>query len=187
VVEVFDVETFIEDCRGALSEAQPVLATKDIVERAVSRPGDLASTFGEPVGGLRAVHQSAELTILHFVWPPNAKLFAHDHRMWAVIGIYGGGEDNEFYRRTPDGIVSSGGTELRAGDTVALGAETIHAVTNPFRSCTTALHIYGGDFFAASRSQWNTETGAEEPYDIEATRRILAGTEWPPGPGSVSG
>ena len=27
-------------------------------------------------------------------------LFPHDHAMWAVIGIYGGREDNIFWKRT---------------------------------------------------------------------------------------
>jgi hypothetical protein len=36
------------------------------------------------------------------VWPPEVDLFAHDHNMWAVIGSYGGREDNRFFRRLPN-------------------------------------------------------------------------------------
>jgi predicted metal-dependent enzyme (double-stranded beta helix superfamily) len=91
----------------------------------------------------------------------------HDHRMWAAIGIYAGREDNSFYRRQPGGLTGSGGKQLETGDVVALGDDTIHAVSNPNRSHTGAIHIYGGDFVATRRSQWDPETLEEQPYDLE--------------------
>ena len=35
-------------------------------------------------------------------------IYPHEHRMWAVIGLYGGREDNTFYRRSPQGLVVAG-------------------------------------------------------------------------------
>jgi predicted metal-dependent enzyme (double-stranded beta helix superfamily) len=96
------------------------------------------------------------------IWP-------HDHRMWAAIGIYTGGEDNAFYRRTPDGLTGSGGKSLRPGDICLLGDETIHAVTNPTTEHAGAIHIYGGDFFAVRRSDWDPETFEERAFDLEVT------------------
>jgi len=32
-----------------------------------------------------------------------------------------------------------------------------------------AIHVYGGDFFAASRSEWDPETLLEQPFDKEKT------------------
>ena len=40
-------------------------------------------------------------------------LYPHEHRMWAVIGMYGGQEDNAFFRRAP--AVSSRGRQGAAG------------------------------------------------------------------------
>ena len=34
-----------------------------------------------------------------------------------------------------------------------------------------AIHVYGGDFFAATHSQWDPERLLEEPYDV---KRLLA-------------
>ena len=91
----------------------------------------------------------------------------HNHRMWATIGIYSGGEDNSFYRRAGDTLTASGGKSLRPGDAVLLGDDTIHAVTNPTSQFAGAIHIYGGDFFATPRSEWRGEPYREQPYDVD--------------------
>jgi predicted metal-dependent enzyme (double-stranded beta helix superfamily) len=97
--------------------------------------------------------------------------------MWAAIAIYGGRETNAFFHRQANTIVASGGKELAQGDVVLLGDDTIHSVTNPAPSHTGAIHVYGGDFVATPRSQWDVETLTEEPYDIEAVRRAFARAE----------
>jgi predicted metal-dependent enzyme (double-stranded beta helix superfamily) len=63
--------------------------------------------------------------------------------------------------------------ELNAKDVAPLGKSIIHAVTNPLDQITAAIHVYGGDFFATPRSEWNPETLEESPYDIEATMRAF--------------
>jgi predicted metal-dependent enzyme (double-stranded beta helix superfamily) len=171
---VFDVDQFAEDCRAALAESRPALAVKELVLRAVSAPTEIDDALGTAnAGGLRTLHRSPELTVLQFVWPPGVVLFPHDHRMWAANGIYGGSEDNTFFRRTPDGIQASGGKQINAGDVALLGDDVIHSVENPHPSYTAAIHVYGGDFFGTPRSQWAPPTMKEEPFDVEAVRRVL--------------
>ena len=98
----------------------------------------------------------------------------HDHRMWAVIGIYGGAEDNTLYRRGPGGPVKAGGRRLRERDVFSLGADAIHAVDNPMQPFTGSIHVYGGDFVNQPRSQWDPGTLAEQPYDAAQVRRLFA-------------
>ena len=62
---------------------------------------------------------------------------------------------------------ASGGKELHERDVALLGDDTIHAVTNPRRTYTGAIHIYGGDFFTQPRSEFDPETLEERPYDVE--------------------
>jgi predicted metal-dependent enzyme (double-stranded beta helix superfamily) len=172
---MFDVDQFIADCREALTESQAALAVKGLVERAVSRPADVDAALGEADRwGIHSLYASADLTIVQFVWPPGVVLFPHDHQRWAANGIYGGSEDNSYYRRTPTGIEASGGTQLRTGDVALLGSEVIHSVANPHVTYTAAIHVYGGDFYDARRRQWDAVTGEEQPFDIEAVRRTLA-------------
>lgn len=98
----------------------------------------------------------------------------HDHRMWAVIGLYGGREDNTLHRRTPDGLAVAGEKRLETGDVAVLGRAIIHSVANPLRTLTGAIHVYGGDFVAAQRSEWVPGTFEERPYDVERARRLFA-------------
>ena len=100
----------------------------------------------------------------------------HNHRMWAVIGIYTGREDNVFWRRvkgTSNEIEAAGAKALGAMDAEPLGADIIHSVINPIDKLTGAIHIYGGDFFAAERSEWHSLTLQEHRTDGEQTRRVF--------------
>jgi predicted metal-dependent enzyme (double-stranded beta helix superfamily) len=171
---MFTVEGFVAECREALLETPPNLAVKDVVQRAVSDPAAIDTALGPArTGDLRCLHRSPELTVLQIVWPPHVALFPHDHHMWAVNGIYGGAEDNVFFRRHAATIERAGAQRLDTGDVGTLGAEAIHAVTNPRDGYTAAIHVYGGDYFDAPRSQWDPATLVEEPFDVEAVRRLL--------------
>ena len=46
-------------------------------------------------------------------------------------------------------------------------------MTNPLTRLTGALHVYGGDFFAPGRSEWDAETFEEGPYDSEKLKRLF--------------
>jgi len=94
-----------------------------------------------------------------------------------VIGIYTGREDNVFWRRLPleEGgrVEAAGARALSVKDAVALGRDIIHSVTNPIPRLTGAIHVYGGDFFAIDRSEWDPETLHERPYDMANALRAF--------------
>lgn len=160
-----DLDELIDQCVRARAEGDGRLAVRDVLQRAVSSPS--ATSFGDPSVGLKILHRSPELTVINVVWPPGISLFPHDHRMWAAIAIYGGQEDNAFYRRDNGRIVGSGGKQLHEGDVLLLGDDAIHSVDNPSaRTYTGAIHVYGGDFVDQPRSQWDRETLEEQPYDM---------------------
>lgn len=171
---MFDKERFIEDCRAALKESNPQAAVRELVERAVRDPAEIVRALGEPKrSGVETIYQADDLTILNLCWGPRMVFKPHDHRMWAVIGIYGGREENTFFRRAEKGLTQHGTKELNVKDVIPLGKSIIHAVTNPLDRITAALHVYGGDFFATPRSEWHPTTLEEMPYDVEATMRAF--------------
>ncbi len=171
---MFDIERFVADCRTALNEHSPQSAIKELVARAVSLPREVEQALGTPQEAkLVTLHQSPDLTILNLIWAPGMSIYPHDHRMWAVIGLYGGREDNLFYRRTAQGLVRTGGKSLETSDTTLLGKSVIHAVTNPLSEFTGAIHVYGGDFFAVPRSEFDPDTFEERPYDPEKAKRLF--------------
>jgi predicted metal-dependent enzyme (double-stranded beta helix superfamily) len=174
---MFDIDTLIDDCRTALLETEPRLAVREVLERAVARPEEVADALRPTEGGINLLHQSDELTVINVVWAPHMQLYPHDHRMWAAIGIYLGQEDNAFFRR-PDPaartLVESGGKTLAVGDVLILGDDTIHSVTNPVSGLTGGLHVYGGDFVNEPRSQWGPGPREERTYDFEEARDQFA-------------
>lgn len=174
---MFDIDHFIGDCRAAVDETDPHRAVREALERAVSEPAAVGDSLRPTEGGLTVLHHAPDLTVLHVVWAPGMRLFPHDHQMWAAIGIYAGQEDNEFFRRAgPDlgGLTASGGRELAMGEVLLLGDDAIHAVTNPLRRLTAAIHVYAGDFVNEPRSQWGPGPVEERPYDIESARQQFA-------------
>lgn len=122
---MFDVDRFIAECRGA-SAANGSPAVLEVVANAVAAPSDILKALGEPRrAGLHQVFRSPELTILNVVWGPRMCQLPHNHKMWAVIGMYTGREDNIFWRRVasaPDGrIEAAGARALSDGDAAPSG------------------------------------------------------------------
>jgi len=163
-------DDLVAGCMDAIAEQDPRRAVRDVLEQAVASRR-LVDAFGGPTAGLTVLYNAHDLTVLNVVWPPLFSLYPHDHHMWAAICIYSGREDNVFYRRRDETIVTAGGKDLLEGDVQLLGDDVIHAVHNPTRSYTGAIHVYGGDFIAKPRSQWDAETLVEQPYNLEAVRR----------------
>jgi len=176
---MLDIDRFISDCIEAVEQDPTHRAALEVMQRALSDPSNVVAALGEPTKpGITALYQSPKLTIINLAWKPSTTVPPHNHEMWAVIGLYGGREDNIFWRRVkdhPDGIIEAAGAQaLSTGDVCPLGRDIIHSVTNPIPRLTGALHIYGGDFFEAERSEWEAERLTEHKLDIEEVRARFA-------------
>lgn len=171
---MFDLEKFIENCISARKEDNTHVAMREVLAESISDTASVIKTLGEPEkAGFETLYHSDDLTILNFTWAPLMTLMPHNHNAWAVIGLYGGREDNIFWRKTDSGIEAAGAKSLIPGSATALGRDIIHSVTNPIEKLTSAIHVYGGDFFAPGRSEWDPETLVERDFDIENARRIF--------------
>jgi predicted metal-dependent enzyme (double-stranded beta helix superfamily) len=175
---MFDLDRFKEECGAVVPRKTAQQAIREILARAVKDPKAVLKALGEPVRAeIQTLHRSADLTILNVIWGPWMTLMPHNHNMWAVIGIYTGREDNIFWRRLPDDpkghIEAAGAKALSERDVVPLGRDIIHSVTNPIGRLTGAIHVYGGDFFALPRSEWDPERLVEGPRDVQRLRRLF--------------
>ncbi len=175
---MFDKDQFIADCRAALADAQAARSVREVVARAVSDPASVMRGLGEPKsGGIEPLHRSPELTVINVLWPPNMVIMPHNHSMWAVIGVYGGREDNILWRRLSGDaagkIEAAGAKALGTKDAQVFGPDVIHSVVNPISRVTGAIHIYGGDFFGVDRSEWDPESLEERPYDMHKALRMF--------------
>lgn len=176
---MFQKDTFIEACKAAVGEGQK--AIRELVTEAVDDPSGIIKELGEPTeAGVFPLYNDDNLTVINFIWAPYMTLLPHNHNMFAVIGIYGGREDNVFWRRIGDGLAENGEAAIEAagadsmgpGQVATMGPDIIHSVANPLTKLTSAIHVYGGNFFEppTPRSQWNHETLSHEPWDMDQTR-----------------
>ena len=177
MAHTFELDRFVADCRSARDADPTHKAVREVVARAISDPAAVLKGLGEPKRAeVQRLYQSDTLTILNVIWGPMMTLMPHNHRMWGVIGVYSGREDNIFWRRLPgnDGKLEAAGAQaLSTGDVVPLGHDIIHSVTNPIRRLTGAIHVYGGDFFGEKRSEWDPETLIEGPLDVQRAMRLF--------------
>ncbi|MEZ5817525.1 MAG: hypothetical protein R3D44_10615 [Hyphomicrobiaceae bacterium] len=175
---MLNLDHFVEDCRSAIRTDPTHKSAYEVIRRAFSDPAAVMAAVGEPeASGVIPIYRSKNLTIINLIWKPGMTVMPHNHEMWAVIGIYTGREDNIFWRRIkdePNGRIEAAGAHaLSAGDVVPLGKDIVHSVTNPIMKLTGAIHVYGGDFFEAERSEWDAESLTERPYDMAKVRAMF--------------
>ena len=70
-------------------------------------------------------------------------------------------------------VEAAGAKALCVKDAEPLGRNIIHSVTNPIPRLSAAIHVYGGDFFAADRSEWDPETLSEQRYDVAKNMQLF--------------
>lgn len=154
----------IDDLIRELREARKPGAD-GAVEAAVRRAVSQGPLVADPTR-FQVLHDEPGLAVLHvvvgagFISPP------HDHRTWAVIGVYSGQEDNSFYKLVGGtrAIEAAGGRSVMEREILTLGTDAIHRIANPRRDPLIALHVYGRNVLKIERSAWDPITLRERPY-----------------------
>jgi predicted metal-dependent enzyme (double-stranded beta helix superfamily) len=168
----FDLDTFIADCLASASD-QPAVA--EVVKRAIRDPRALEDTFTRKLdlSNLGIVHYSEQLTIQHIVFPPGYRTGIHDHLTWAVIGTWGGYEDNHLFVREGSRVVETRVQRVEPGQIITLDSDAIHDVHAPPSTGSAALHVYGGPLFDQKRHAWDPDEGpVDDAADLD--RMLLA-------------
>ena len=154
----FDAGTFISECQAAAVEVDPVTAVQEVVAAAIADGSSIDAALGT---GFKSapdtLFSSVDLTVLRIRWAPGFVSSPHDHRMWAVIGVYAGEELNRLYDRSPDGLWECGRRAVAQRDVFVLDSDAIHSVENADRGWTAGLHVYGGDILSVERSAWGPD------------------------------
>jgi predicted metal-dependent enzyme (double-stranded beta helix superfamily) len=173
---IFDIDGFVAECLEALTDAEPVGAVEEAMERAMARPHALADRFPVPVDadddGI--LYRSSELFIACAMFPKGFATGIHSHATPAIIGVWAGHEDNQLYRRAGEGIVSCGTRRVDTGGVLSLGPDAIHDVHTPATRWSGALHVYLADLTALDRDEWTDPEGPASRFDgAELERRWL--------------
>ncbi len=125
------------------------------------------------IGSSQLLLSEPGLTVFHTVVNPGFISPPHDHRTWALIGVYNGQEDNTFYRLIGGSrrIEQIGGRNLERGEVLTLDPQAIHKISNPRGDKLIALHVYGENIFEIERSAWDSATGEEWPFKLRLDAR----------------
>jgi hypothetical protein len=160
----FDVEAFVAQCQHAASQPDPSTAVRAVVAAAITDGPSIDAALGGNGYGLRETwFVSPALTVQRIGWPPGIRTGPHEHRMWAVVGVYVGTELNRLFHRTSDGLIEHSVCHVGQGEVLVLDDTAIHSVANPCRGRTVGLHVYGGDIVTTGRSEWDPN-GNEVPF-----------------------
>ena len=163
-----DITELIDACREAAGGDTPTQDVAALVADFLHQP-DLATLLGEgDRSTYEALYRGEDILVLHGVVPPMPVPVApHDHRVWAVIGVYQGLEDNElFVRAESGGLERAERFTVAPGDVRTLDPATIHSVQASGDCYLGAIHVYGGDLFGTARSTWRDNV--EYPMDESA-------------------
>jgi predicted metal-dependent enzyme (double-stranded beta helix superfamily) len=166
------LEEFVGACAAIVAEDRPMVAVQEVVQRAVRDPALIGALPG-PCPGIFTLLRDPALSIFQVVAPPRYRSMPHDHHMWAVIGMCSGREDHELFLRSGMTLEPSGSQSIDDREVLALGADMIHAVTNPLLANALTIQVYGGDLVSAGRSMWAPDHWTEQPFD---ERRALGTT-----------
>src|SRR5262249_41009824 len=89
---------------------------------------------------------------------------------------YTGREDNILWRRLPDApggqIEAAGAKAIGQRDTLPLGRDIIHSVTNPIGRLTGAIHVYGGHLFYVPRSGRDSQRMLVQTGGVQNARKL---------------
>jgi predicted metal-dependent enzyme (double-stranded beta helix superfamily) len=155
-------------CAGGIE----VSAVAEAVARLARDSNGLERALGaDDRCGITVLATSRSLTIQRVVWPAGIRVPPHDHRMWAVVGVYRGREDNALFRRNGHRLDAIGGRHVQQGEVLVLDPDAIHAVANSTSAPCVALHVYGGDLDGTERSAWTPD---EQRFDPDAMWQAIA-------------
>jgi predicted metal-dependent enzyme (double-stranded beta helix superfamily) len=162
------IQELVEGCRDAATTHDPVYGVMDVLGAFLHQPHLEVQLGRADRSTYEVLYRGRDLLVLHGVVPPTPRpVDPHDHRMWAVIGVYHGQEDDQLFARTDDATLQP--TErfsIRAGEIRPLDASTIHSIQAAGGRYLGAVHVYGGDLFGTPRSVWRD--GVEQPHDESA-------------------
>jgi predicted metal-dependent enzyme (double-stranded beta helix superfamily) len=167
------IEELVEGCRDAATRQDRVTDVMEVLG-AFLHQDDLEQQLGRADRSTyQALYRGPDLLVLHGVVPPTPRpVDPHDHRMWAVIGVYQGEEDNQLFARADGGTLEpTTRFTVRAGEIRPLDASTIHSVQATGGGHLGAVHVYGGDLFGTPRSVWHD--GVEQPNHESALPQLF--------------
>lgn len=171
----FDLDDLVTRLRTAAKGDDPRAAIKKILEDAVKDPQHVSDGIPTFEDNDTILFEDDTVSIWHCRFMPGYSVPAHDHQMFATIGVYQGAERNDFFENDPNGgIRRSSEVELSAGQVLAIGRSAIHAVGCASEEPCCGIHVYLGSLTTVDRSLFDTAKNAILKFTDENYQRLIS-------------
>jgi len=148
-----------------LAERYQELAMDDVDDK---------GNMGEDIAQWLLYREGNKLSVFTLVLPPGASTPVHDHLAWGLVGIYGGTQREDFYRRVDDATNDEGEAELERirtermerGDYYELipPNNDIHSVETTSNEPSVSVHLLGADVGCIERHAFDADGGSVELF-----------------------
>lgn len=187
-----------EDVRGLLDALQEpfqgLLTDDDWLPELYRNPPpedyDDKGEMGQDIAQWLLYRRENDLVFFSLVIPPDVETPVHDHLAWGLVGLYGGTQWEEFYRRVDDTDADVGPAELELvreqeqgeGDFYELvpPEDDIHAVRTTSDEPSVSIHLLGTDIGCIQRHAFDTDAEFVELFQSHYTN-VRCETTKPPG------
>ena len=170
----FSLTEFVQSARSAAASARPVAAVNTLMSQTFAEPQAIAKAVGSFIAADECLYEDDDVSVYTVCFAPHELVPPHNHRIHAFLGVYEGTEVNLLYRQVGPGQLKLTKTRvLNPGDTMAIGADGIHAVHTENSMPSLGFHIYLGRLSTVSRELFDTETGQSMPFTDENYQMLV--------------
>lgn len=123
--------------------------------------------MGDDIAQWLLYREDEKLALFTLVLPHGASTPVHDHLAWGLVGLYGGRQREEFYRRVDDGgdvgraeLERERVEEMGEGDYYRLipPEDDIHAVETISEEPSVSVHLLGADVGCIDRHAFDPDS-----------------------------
>ena len=161
------LDNLVEDCRAAISSADPVAAIRAALALVTAEPDRTIAEIPDFEGEDYVLFRSDDLSVFLVRQAPNTAGPPHDHGMTAIISMLQGVEIHRRYRRDGDRISLDREQTAVPGGVVVLAPHDVHAIANPDPTPSIGVHVYLGDIVGIDRTLWDTTSGEALTFTLE--------------------
>lgn len=172
----FDIDEFIICMRKAAKSVSPAKAVRAEMDRYFENPEAIRLAMPAFDTDEAVLFEDETLSIFYCRFRPNYTIPPHDHQTSAVIGVFEGQEQNNFFSTAGDAFITKGkSVDMQAGDVVSIGPHAIHTVECTGSTPSYAIHVYLGPLSRIERNLYDVEAEKVIPFTDADFHRLASG------------
>lgn len=169
----FNLNQLLDELRVAAVGADAESAVYSLLKHAMQHTDRVLKGMPDFEDNDTILFEDEAVSIWHCRFDPGYTVPAHDHQMFAIIGIYQGTEKNELYKQLADGqLAKEKEIILNGGDVLQIAASDIHAVSCVGEVPCCGVHVYLGCLTTVDRLLFDVGNGNEMKFTDDNYQRL---------------